>query len=720
MNTRWWGAVATSAGTHMIVVAAALAWWSIDEELATESRQDELAGEEAVASPAVELTIEVELEAPVDEMPSSGAGPAGSGSALAVEEDVLPVEVDEEVAVVLDEPAKPGGRSEASGGRTDESRPAVASTQAASTQAAKEDASEARTERDAASRREAKEDAREAGGGRAPASGGTAAKEAAREASAQRTAASRRAAESGSAATEAASKPDTVRTPVSGAAPHERATAAKEAAREASAQRTAASQASGNETAARAEEEAIGVTAKSPAPPTPPPTPPPATRLPPVQPTEVARVGRESLSPRASAPVGAGRPAAPPGAASAATPPPPAGEAREAAPAATTPAAVSRVETSAPVATPAAESAPAPSPDSLPPSGPAAPDKSGRGRTGGNGDVWFKFARSSAPDGGGTGVGGTEFIGDRTVTVPRTKRSPTTAERGVGNARGVGASSPAPDGHVSAPDAPIRYDVVASPSPAPVAAEPDEAGVRTTEAPSPAATPPARLRLSWAGEISDAQLEAFAAPAPAVVPARLVARRKARSKRTPAANPAPTPRAPELPAPLPPLDDEFWSGPGESFVGEGSGDRVGTPGEAGADVQRLVLKVDGAGWTELTALDDDVDKGLIAAVSVQRTDLGVWFATVDDAVRAAWRPPPGALALGHVGAVVLTFEIERDGMVRAVSVVRSDVVVELEQAALGAIPQRVPPPPRGFAPLRVQYTFRYGDVTGDTLAPGAG
>jgi TonB family protein len=137
-------------------------------------------------------------------------------------------------------------------------------------------------------------------------------------------------------------------------------------------------------------------------------------------------------------------------------------------------------------------------------------------------------------------------------------------------------------------------------------------------------------------------------------------------------------------------------------------------------VERLRLKVDGAGWTELTVLDESVERGEKVAVSVQRTELGVWFTSVDDQVRAGWKSPPAATALGYGGTVVVTFEIARDGAIREVVVAHSNVPVELEQAALGAIPRKVAAPPRGFAPLKVQYSFRYANVTSDASTPSAG
>jgi TonB family protein len=327
----------------------------------------------------------------------------------------------------------------------------------------------------------------------------------------------------------------------------------------------------------------------------------------------------------------------------------------------------------------------------------------------------FKFARSSVADQGAAAGSGGEYIGDRDVAAPRTRRAPTTAERSLGNARGTGVAMTVPDGHENAADAPVLDAVVAPPSPTPVEAVPDAPGAPAAVRASLPPVGPSGVRLTWAGEVSDAEVERVASiEVPAPVPVRKRPRRP-----VPPPSPAAAPAAPAAPAPPAPpkLDDDFWDGFGGT--GETSTDVAveGVDAQPGADVQRLRLKVDGAGWTELTALDEDVQQAARAEVGVRKTELGTWFAMVDDEVRAGWRPSRATTALGYSGRVVVTFQIERDGTIRAARVSSSNVVVELEQAALDAIPHQVPPPPRGFGPVEVEFTFRYTDVTSGAIPP---
>ena len=487
---------------------------------------------------------------------------------------------------------------------------------------------------------------------------------------------------------------------------------------------------------------AVAATAKPPPPPeaaragTPKPPPPPRQ----AESTEVAKLGRESRTPLSRAP--AERPSAtatrPPTAAPApkpvAKPATPAPVPAAPTPVATRPAAVARKEVPAPAATPAPERAPSPSPAPSSPKQAKAP-ASGTGSTGGGetgSPVWLKFARSrTRREGDSATVGGAptaEYIGDRDITVARDQRAPTTAERGIGNARGQGLALPVPDGHINENDAPVLDEVIESPSPDGEAPESQVAGAAPAHAPRADSRPvgPSGLRLSLAGEISDAQLAAAAAEAPSPAPQRQArVRPRARpvtatAATTPTASPSTAAQAPSAWSPPVPLDDDFWSDDSIGLIGAGEHREDRFDEAEGNDVKAWKLKTDGAGWTELTVLDDRAAQSDRTAVSVRRTDLGVWFTQVDDAVRTAWRPPTSARALGYSGNVVLRFDIQSDGTVRSVSVVRSNTTVELEQAALEAVPRRVSPPPRGFAPLKVQYTFRYGNVTSGANSAGAG
>jgi TonB family protein len=227
------------------------------------------------------------------------------------------------------------------------------------------------------------------------------------------------------------------------------------------------------------------------------------------------------------------------------------------------------------------------------------------------------------------------------------------------------------------------------------------------------------LRLSLAGEISDEAVAALDEAPPSPVPTR--PRRKAPT-RPPAETRASASAAAPPPAPTwtpPALDEDFWSAAGTGTHGDGEQDET-RDDEAEATFQAAeVVKLDGAGWTDLTVLDDSVELAAETAVSVRRTELGVWYTAVYEGLRSAWRPPLGAKALGYQGRVVVAFEIAASGTILSVAVVYSNASPEMERAALAAVPAEVAPPPAEYAPLKVQHTFRYGDVTSGANSPGA-
>ncbi|GDX80688.1 hypothetical protein LBMAG42_24990 [Deltaproteobacteria bacterium] len=342
----------------------------------------------------------------------------------------------------------------------------------------------------------------------------------------------------------------------------------------------------------------------------------------------------------------------------------------------------------------------------------------------------FKFARTTAT-GGAESVADAQYIGDHDAAAPKNTRVATTTERSSGNARGSGDALPVPEGHANDAKGPLAHTAVAAPSPE------SSAGDRTTagriEGAGPAAGPkPNPRRLFMLGELSDAQI---AARPPADQPQiTLVVPRK----RAPAARlalvvaPQEPPKAPSAPPPSPtaqdlltqPLpsvtpapeavaaEDGFWAGEGEATAGTGT-DAADSPDPvAGENVHRTIFKKDGAGWTEVTTLEDAVELSDHAAVSVRQTELGTWFTPVDDLVRLGWRPPLDQLVLGVGGRVTVEFTVRRNGRVAEVSLVDANVPLTLQEAALAAVPEAVAPPPNGYAPLRVRYVFRYGTSGG--------
>ena len=279
----------------------------------------------------------------------------------------------------------------------------------------------------------------------------------------------------------------------------------------------------------------------------------------------------------------------------------------------------------------------------------------------------FKFARTATPD-QGESAPATPYIGDRNVSTPATSRVATTTERSSGNARGGGEALPVPEAHQHDERGELARIAVAEPSPEAQGGNSTSAGsahiFQVDEAPR-------RKRV--------AEPEAALAP------------------------PQPPPPPAEEPA-----ADGFWGGHGPAVDGEGDASTDSPEPTAGENVQRAVFKKDGAGWTEVTALDDSVQLGDQAAVSIRQTDMGVWFTPVDDLVRLGWRPPLDQIALGVTGRVTLQFVVKRNGRVTELAMVDANVPLSLQEAALLAVPSAVAPPPRGSAPLRVRYVFRYG------------
>lgn len=342
----------------------------------------------------------------------------------------------------------------------------------------------------------------------------------------------------------------------------------------------------------------------------------------------------------------------------------------------------------------------------------------------------FKFARTTAI-GGGESVADAQYIGDHDAAAPANTRVATTTERSSGNARGSGDTLPVPEGHANDAKGPLAHSAVAAPSPESRAGDRTTAG-RVEGAESAAAPTAHQRRIFMLGEVSDAQVAArIAADQP---PKTLVVRRK----RAPAAKlavivaPEPLPPAPIstpapataealLTTPLPAVNDApapassedgFWAGAGETTAGTGTAAADSPDPTAGENVQRTIFKKDGAGWTEVTTLEDAVELSDQAAVSVRQTELGTWFTPVDDVVRLGWRPPLDQLVLGVGGRVTVEFTVRRNGRVANVGLVDSNVPLTLQEAALAAVPDAVAPPPNGYAPLRVRYVFRYGTSGG--------
>ncbi|MSQ02421.1 MAG: TonB family protein [Myxococcales bacterium] len=339
----------------------------------------------------------------------------------------------------------------------------------------------------------------------------------------------------------------------------------------------------------------------------------------------------------------------------------------------------------------------------------------------------FRFARSAGlPSAEAEDVADARHIGDQNVAAPTDTRAATTVERSAGNAKARGEALPIPEGHDAAKDAPTARSAVARPSPVAVTGEDSTAGARpgvgaTAEARGQAqptagsAPPPAGpggLRLWVAGELSDADLERVRSPLPPppVTPRPPVRRKPVRipTREEPDASTLAATAAPAQPPRPPPESDGFWGGIGVGDVGLGTTMDATPAAVAGDDVQKATFSDEGAGWTDLTMLDETVTEADNAQVAVRRTALGVWFAPVDDLVRAGWTVPRAAKALGVTGRVIVEFVIDKHGAVKDVTMIDANVDLDLQLAALAAVPAAVPPPPGGTGALRVRYTFRYG------------
>ena len=285
----------------------------------------------------------------------------------------------------------------------------------------------------------------------------------------------------------------------------------------------------------------------------------------------------------------------------------------------------------------------------------------------------FKFARSATPD-QGESAPATAYIGDRNVSAPETLRVATTTERSSGNARGSGEALPVPEAHKHDDRGELAIHAVATPSP--------EAGGGDETLAGAAPGIPAVQSLP---DLSPVDV--------------LTSQRKEPNRRG---------IAEALPEPASAPTDGFWRGDGAAGAGEGDAAMDSPAPTAGENVQRAVFKKNGAGWTEVTALEDNVLLGDHAAVSIRQTEVGEWFTPVDDLVRLGWRPPLDQVALGVSGRVTLQFVVKKNGRVTDLAMVDANVPLSLQEAALLSVPSAVAPPPRGSAPLRVRYVFRYG------------
>ncbi len=118
----------------------------------------------------------------------------------------------------------------------------------------------------------------------------------------------------------------------------------------------------------------------------------------------------------------------------------------------------------------------------------------------------------------------------------------------------------------------------------------------------------------------------------------------------------------------------------------------------------------------LTVLPDEVERGVVTAISVSAHPLASWMGGIDDALRERWQYPAELRALGVDGTVELKFTVLPSGRVVDVRVVAATGPAELTFAAMGSVPTSVPPPPAGWGRLDIHYTFRYRAAS--RLSPG--
>jgi TonB family protein len=120
-------------------------------------------------------------------------------------------------------------------------------------------------------------------------------------------------------------------------------------------------------------------------------------------------------------------------------------------------------------------------------------------------------------------------------------------------------------------------------------------------------------------------------------------------------------------------------------------------------------EAEAAAWSDLGVANEDVPLGEATRVGVRDDPLGRWMVVLDDTLREHWTYPPRLRALGVEGTAILRFRVRRDGEIDRVVVVRSAGNIELDRAALAAVPARTTPLPREVRArsIEIRYTFRY-------------
>jgi protein TonB len=168
----------------------------------------------------------------------------------------------------------------------------------------------------------------------------------------------------------------------------------------------------------------------------------------------------------------------------------------------------------------------------------------------------------------------------------------------------------------------------------------------------------------------------------------------------PRENAAPVVTPPSPPRPIErarPPADEFWSL------------AQGLRGRAPLEPDDTPAAESSAAPNERVVLPEELELSAAATVDVRSHPLGRWMDEVDPLIRAAWRWPPDALALGARGTVAVLITVRPNGRVDPPRLLRSSGEFSLDDAALKSVPQNVPPPPGGEA-VTLTYTFRYRDA----------
>ncbi len=162
-----------------------------------------------------------------------------------------------------------------------------------------------------------------------------------------------------------------------------------------------------------------------------------------------------------------------------------------------------------------------------------------------------------------------------------------------------------------------------------------------------------------------------------------------------------------------PRAGELSDGDGQTHAGEGTGIAEANPGERQRQRgSRAAAGGTGSALTDTaTVAGEEIPLDVEVALNAVETPLGRYAASIDQLLREGWRPPLEAQVMSGYGVTTVEFRVDRKGRVTAPALTRMSGVPGLDDAALAAVPTRVPRPARevlaGDDVLTVSYTFRH-------------